>query len=156
PLALQQYRSRCQPQADGEQDCFRSKGPRESRGIRRRKHDNLEGIGTNRSEYAMSTASPMYGWNTIRWKAVERQVWQLQKRIYQASSRGDERTVRKLQRLLMKSRSAKFIAVRRVTQDNQGKRTAGIDGVKSLSRSERLALVDTLRVGNKAKPVRRV
>jgi RNA-directed DNA polymerase len=56
----------------------------------------------------------------------------------------------------MKSRSAKLIAVRRVTQDNQGKRTAGIDGVKSLSRSERLALVDTLKVGSKAKPVRRV
>lgn len=104
----------------------------------------------------MSTASPMHGWNAIRWKAVERQVWQLQKRIYQASSRGDERTVRKLQRLLMKSRSAKLLAVRRVTQDNQGKRTAGIDGVKSLTQPERLALVDTLKVGNKAKPVRRV
>lgn len=104
----------------------------------------------------MSTASPMYGWNTIRWREVERRVWQLQKRIYQASSRGDGRTVRKLQRLLMKSRSAKLLAVRRVTQDNQGKRTAGIDGVKSLTRPERLALVDTLRIDRKAKPVRRV
>ena len=104
----------------------------------------------------MSTALPMHGWSTIRWKAVERQVWQLQKRIYQASSRGDERTVRKLQRLLMKSRSAKLLAVRRVTQDNQGKRTAGIDGMKSLTQPERLALVDTLKIGSKAKPVRRV
>lgn len=56
----------------------------------------------------------------------------------------------------MKSRSAKLLAVRRVTQDNQGKRTAGIDGVKSLTQPERLALVDTLRIGSKAKPVRRV
>jgi RNA-directed DNA polymerase len=104
----------------------------------------------------MSTASPMYGWNDIRWREIERTVSKLQKRIYQASSRGDVRTVRMLQKLLMKSRSAKLIAVRRVTQDNQGKRTAGIDGVKSLRKPERLALVDTLRIDNKAKPVRRV
>jgi RNA-directed DNA polymerase len=104
----------------------------------------------------MSTASPMYGWNDIRWREIERTVSKLQKRIYQASSHGDVRTVRMLQKLLMKSRSAKLIAVRRVTQDNQGKRTAGIDGVKSLSKPERLALVDTLRIDNKAKPVRRV
>src|ERR1044072_4556668 len=87
PSALQHHRRRCQPHADGEQDCFRSKSPRESRGIGRRTHDNLEGIGTNRSVHAMSTASPMYGWNTIRWKEIEWRVWQLQKRIYQASSR---------------------------------------------------------------------
>lgn len=98
----------------------------------------------------------MYGWNTIRWKEIERKVWKLQKRIYQASSRGDGGTVRKLQKLLMTSRSAKLMAVRRVTQDNQGKRTAGIDGVKSLSQPERLALVKTLRVDRRAKPVRRV
>src|SRR5437016_9844807 len=107
PSVLQDNRRGCQLHADGEQDCFRSKCPRESRGIRRRKHDNLEGIGTNRSQYAMSTASPMYGWNTIRWRVIERTVWKLQKRIYQASSRGDGRTVRKPQKLLMKSRSAK-------------------------------------------------
>ena len=51
----------------------------------------------------------------------------------------------------MKSRSAKLIAVRRVTQDNQGKRTAGIDGVKSLTQPERLDLVNTLRIDRKAK-----
>jgi hypothetical protein len=39
--------------------------------------------------------------------------------IYRASCRGDQRTVRKLQRLLIKSKSAKLLAVRRVTQDNQ-------------------------------------
>jgi len=101
--------------------------------------------------------TPMYGWNTIPWKKkIQRNVFKLQKRIYRASSRGDVRTVRKLQRLLMKSRSAKLLAVRRVTQDNQGKKTAGVDGVKSLTPQQRLALANTLNIGRKAKPVRRV
>jgi RNA-directed DNA polymerase len=100
--------------------------------------------------------APMDGWNTIPWKRVQRTVFKLQKRIYQASRRGDVSAVRKLQRLLMRSRSARLLAVRRVTQENQGKQTAGVDGVKSLTPPQRLALVDTLRLGQQAKPVRRV
>src|SRR5215813_15299389 len=105
----------------------------------------------------MSTVeTPMYGWNTTPWKKCQRAVFKLQKRIYQASSRGDVRKVRRLQRLLMRSRSAKLLSVRRVTQDNQGKKTAGVDGVKALTPSQRIALAETLTVGSKAKPVRRV
>ena len=82
----------------------------------------MEGRGTTRSQYAMNTGTtpPMYGWNMIPWKKIQRNVFKLQKRIYQASRRGDIGTVRKLQRLLMRSWSAKLLAVRRVTQDNQG------------------------------------
>ena len=52
--------------------------------------------------------------------------------------------------------SAKCIAVRRVTQDNQGKSTAGVDGVKSLTPKQRTSLVGKLRIAGKAKPTRRV
>ena len=98
---------------------------------------------------------PMYGWNMIPWKKIQRNVFKLQKRIYRASRRGDSRTVRTLQRLLMKSWSAKLLAVRRVTQDNQGKKTAGVDGVKSLTAKQRLTLSHPLTMGDKAAPVRR-
>jgi RNA-directed DNA polymerase len=74
----------------------------------------------------------------------------------EASSSGDVRTVRKLQRLLIHSWSAKLLAVRKVTQDNQGKRTAGVDGVKSLTPKQRLELANGLKMGRKANPVRRV
>jgi RNA-directed DNA polymerase len=47
-------------------------------------------------------------------------------------------------------------AVRRVTQDNQGKKTAGGDGKKSFTPDQRLALVTTLRLPQKPHPVRRV
>ena len=45
----------------------------------------------------------MYGWNTLPWTRIQRQVFKLQKRIYQATRRHDVRTVRKLQRLLLHS-----------------------------------------------------
>ena len=99
---------------------------------------------------------PMYGWNTISWKKVERVVFKLQKRIYRAQCRGDVRLVRSLQRLVMQSWSARLLATRRVTQDNQGKKTAGVDGKKSLTPAQRLALVNTLKLNQKTQPVRRV
>ncbi|MDB9540997.1 group II intron reverse transcriptase/maturase [Anabaenopsis arnoldii] len=95
-------------------------------------------------------------WNTINWKQLERRVYKIQKRIYQASARGDVKVVRGLQKVLMKSWSAKILATRRVTQDNQGKKTAGVDGVKALSPKERLELVEELKLGSKPKPTRRV
>jgi RNA-directed DNA polymerase len=102
------------------------------------------------------TQQPLYGWNTRAWKKVERTVFTLQKRMYRAQCHGKVSRVRALQRLLMHSRSAKLGAVRRVTQDNQGKKTAGVDGKKSCTPDQRLALVTTLRFPQKPHPVRRV
>ena len=105
----------------------------------------------------MSTASrPMYAWQDVPWRKVERTVFKLQQRIYRASCRGDIKTVHKLQRLVLTSWYAKLLATRRVTQDNRGKRTAGVDGVKSLSPPKRLRLAYTLRLFPTAYPVRRV
>jgi RNA-directed DNA polymerase len=94
-------------------------------------------------------------WNTINWAKVQRVVFKLQKRIYQASLSGQNAKARKLQKLLVKSYYAKLLAVRRVTQDNQGKKTAGVDGVKSITPKQRLELVQNLNKHQKAKPLRR-
>ncbi len=67
-------------------------------------------------------------------------MFKLQKHFYKAAQRGDKQNVRKLQRLLTKSWSAKCLAVRRVTQDNNGKNTASVDGVKTISPKERLEM----------------
>ena len=69
------------------------------------------------------------GWETINWQKVERYVFKLQKRIYAASRQGNKRQVRQLQKTLMNSWSNRALAVRRVTQDNQGSKTAGVDGI---------------------------
>lgn len=104
----------------------------------------------------MSELKTTYEWKEIPWRKLERKIFKLQKRIYQASRRGEVTKVRKLQRLLMKSWAAKLLAVRRVTQENKGKKTAGIDGVKSLTPKQRLELTKELRLTDKAKPTRRV
>ncbi|AOW99174.1 hypothetical protein BJP34_06670 [Moorena producens PAL-8-15-08-1] len=96
-------------------------------------------------------------WNKVNWRKLEKTLFKLQKRIFRASVRGDVRAVRKLQKTLMKSWTAKMIAVRRVTQENKGKKTAGIDGVKALTNKQRLTLVANLKTPKKrAKPTRRV
>ena len=98
----------------------------------------------------------MVEWHSIDWRKLEKRVYKLQKRIYQASNRGDIKALRKLQKMLMKSWSARALAVRRVTQDNQGKKTAGVDGLKSLTPKQRLELVNKLHLGTKASSTRRV
>ena len=95
-------------------------------------------------------------WKTINWRKAERYVWKLQKRIYAASRRGDVKHVRKLQRTLMRSWYNKVLAVRRVTVENQGKKTAGVDGLKSLPPAARLELVGELKLTGESKPTRRV
>ena len=76
--------------------------------------------------------------------------------MYQATQRGEVRTVRKLQSLLSKSWYARLLAVRRVTQDNKGRHTAGIDGKKSLTPPQRWRLARELRLDGKATPLRRM
>lgn len=92
----------------------------------------------------------------IPWHKLERRVYKLQKRIYRASQRGEIKAVRRLQKTLMKSWSARALSVRRVTQDNQGKKTAGVDGVKSLTPVQRLRLTGELKLDTKVSPTRRV
>jgi RNA-directed DNA polymerase len=105
----------------------------------------------------MNTAiKPMYEWSDINWRKLERNVFKLQKRIYQASNRGDVKLVRRLQKLLISSWAAKATSVRRVTQENKGKKTAGVDGVKSLTPKQRFALINKITLGSKVKPTRRV
>ena len=96
------------------------------------------------------------GWDNINWQKVDRYVYKLQTRIYDASRRGNIKQVRKLQRTLMSSWSNKVLAVRRVTQDNRGKKTAGVDGRKNLSPEARMKLVGQLKLTGKSKPTRRV
>jgi len=96
------------------------------------------------------------GWRDTNWRKAEKYVFRLQKRIYAASRRGDIKRCRKLQKTLMMSWYSRLLAVRRVTQDNQGKKTAGVDGVKSLSPEERLSLASVLKLTGRSDPTRRV
>lgn len=96
------------------------------------------------------------GWKTINWRKAEKYIFKLQKRIYAASRCGDVKRLRKLQKTLMRSWSNRILAVRRVTVENQGKKTAGVDGIKSLSPAARLELAGRLKLTGKSEPTRRI
>lgn len=101
-------------------------------------------------------ATPRYGWDDVDWPRLERAVYKLQKRIHTAAKTGDNRKLHRLQRLLLRSKGAKLLATRRVTQDNRGKNTAGVDGVARLKPEARMILAENLTHNGKAQPVRRV
>ena len=65
-------------------------------------------------------------WQAVDWQQASRRVRNLRQRIFRASREGDTRTVRSLQQLLLRSYSNTLLSVRRVTQDNAGRRTAGV------------------------------
>src|SRR5947199_4885491 len=71
-------------------------------------------------------------WDAIDWRAVEDDVRRLRRRIFTASQAGDLKRVRNLQRLMLRSRANALLSVRRVTELNPGRKTAGIDGEVAL------------------------
>jgi RNA-directed DNA polymerase len=108
----------------------------------------------------MKDRKPLGASNNMPWSALEQQVVRLQKQITQACQRGDRQTVHGLQQQLMESEAARLLAVRRVTEENAGRHTAGVDGVKSLTSRERLVMAATIHPRNwnhqPPMPVRRV
>src|SRR5215470_16114230 len=64
-------------------------------------------------------------WDAVDWRQVEADVGRLRQRIFAASRAGDLRRVRNLQKLMLRSRSAALVSVRRVTEVNAGRKTAG-------------------------------
>jgi len=98
-------------------------------------------------------------WEQVRWLAVEENVRRLRQRIFTATQAGDLKRVRNLQRLMLRSRSNTLISVRRVTELNAGRKTAGIDGRLALTPEAKGDLVDGMqhRVGQwRSRPVKRV
>ena len=95
-------------------------------------------------------------WRKAPWNRFDKQIRKIQERIYDASVRNDSKSVRTLQKVLVGLTSAKFIAVRRISQDNRGKRTAGVDGIASLTPAQRIDLVDELNIDGNSDYIRRV
>jgi group II intron reverse transcriptase/maturase len=82
-------------------------------------------------------------WKRLPWSKFDHDLFRLQHRIYEATKSGNNNLVKRLQTLLFNS-NARYLAVRQVTQLNRGKKTAGVDGIKSIGYKERLILADKL------------
>jgi RNA-directed DNA polymerase len=69
-------------------------------------------------------------------------------RVFKAVREGNKRKASSLQKLILKSKAARFLAIRQVTQLNAGKKTAGIDGRKSFKFNERFELEELLKASS--------
>jgi RNA-directed DNA polymerase len=74
----------------------------------------------------------------------------LRQRIFTASRNGDLAKVRRLQELMLRSRSNALVSVRRVTERNAGRLTAGVDGEVVLTPEAKMQLAD--RIQQRAEP----
>jgi len=94
-------------------------------------------------------------WQDIQWKTIEEKVFRLQLRIFKAAANQELEKMYKLQKLLISSSSAKYLSVRKVTQDNAGKKTTGVDKKLVSSPGERFALANQLMLDGRSSPIRR-
>jgi RNA-directed DNA polymerase len=93
-------------------------------------------------------------WSKLNWREITIRVNRIQMQIHKRTLEGKE--VHGLQRVLLGLFEAKLLAVRRVTQDNLGKKTAGVDGVKNLSPSLRWEMAKSLKIDGKSDRIKRV
>jgi RNA-directed DNA polymerase len=100
-----------------------------------------------------------FDWRQVNWRRVEDDVRRLRQRIFTASKAGDLKKVRSLQKLMLRSRANTLLSVRRVTERNAGRLTAGVDGEVVLTPEAKAKLADRVHHNAepfKAMPVRRV
>ncbi|MGB3614570.1 MAG: group II intron reverse transcriptase/maturase [Elainellaceae cyanobacterium] len=93
---------------------------------------------------AVNGLKPPTNWQQVNWRQVNRRVKNLRYRIFRATAKGDYKRVRSLQKLMLRSYANRLLSVRRVTQLNAGKRTAGVDRVLVKTASARSQMVDSM------------
>jgi RNA-directed DNA polymerase len=84
---------------------------------------------------------PDQQWLAIDWKDVEMRVRNLRQRIFRATTNGQWNKVRSLMKLMLRSYANLLLSVRKVTQENKGRRTPGIDQHLALTPKARMKLV---------------
>lgn len=84
-------------------------------------------------------------WADINWKLATRRVKNLRRRIFRATQLGNWRKVKSLMKLMIRSFSNLLVAIRRVTQINQGRKTAGIDGLTATTPAKRIKLIQLVK-----------
>jgi RNA-directed DNA polymerase len=100
-----------------------------------------------------------FDWHAVDWRRVEDEVRRLRQRIFTAAKTGDLKKVRNLQKLMLRSRANTLHSVRRVTERNAGRLTAGVDGEVVLTPEAKARLAARIQHQAepfKAMPVRRV
>ena len=104
---------------------------------------------------ANGTRRQLENWSHIQWQKAYKLVKNLRQRIFRARKLGNFKTLRSLQKLMQRSYANLLLSVRRITQTNKGKATAGIDKEIINTPEQRVTLVNNWKGGN-LQPTRRV
>lgn len=112
----------------------------------------------DRTKYGIGAEGQALDWDLIPWRPIENAIRKLRRRIFRATREQKWNVVRSLMKLMLRSYFNLLVAVRRVTQVNKGKKTAGVDKHVALTPKARWALVRSMGEHTlwKAKPTRRV
>lgn len=98
----------------------------------------------DRASNGIGINGQLQNWSSINWKAVNKRVRNLRQRIYRATQNDQWNKVRSLMKLMLRSFSNLLLSVRRITQENQGKKTAGVDAQVVLTPIERVKLANEM------------
>ncbi len=101
--------------------------------------------------YASTTnglRKPLENWSQVNWIQVNKAVKNLRQRIFIAKEVGNWRKLRSLQKLMQRSYANLLLSVRKITQTNKGKATAGIDKEVVNTPEQRVKLVNNWNGGN--------
>lgn len=112
----------------------------------------------DRFKLEIGAKEPLTDWTTIQWKSIKKRVKNLRQRIYRATQNHQWNRVRSLTKLMLRSYANLLLAVRRVTLENYGKKTAGVDGQTALTAADRVKLVAQMQEYTlwKARPTKRI
>lgn len=112
----------------------------------------------DRTEYGIGAAGQACNWSLIPWDFIEKSIRKLRQRIFRATREQKWNVVRSLMKLMLRSYFNLLLSVRRVTQQNKGRKTAGVDKELALTPKARMALAKSMGQYTlwKARPTRRV
>ena len=96
----------------------------------------------------LAVSPQVQDWELINWKRIYAYVKKLRQRIFRAEQLGQKRKLRKLQRLMIRSKANLLLSIKKVTQINKGKKTPGVDGQITLTSKDRLELFNLLKTYN--------
>lgn len=115
-------------------------------------------IAKDRVKPDIGANKPAEKWAQIDWSTTKKRVKTLRQRIYRATKQQKWNQVRSLMKLMLRSRANLLLSIRKITQENSGKSTPGLDGRTATTAKEREQLIKEMRAYTiwKIKPAKRI
>ena len=95
-------------------------------------------------------------WEDINWKEIREKTLNKQVEIFSAADIGNQELVKELQWQMINNPDIKLLSTRRVTQDNRGRKTAGVEKISKIPSKDRLNFALSQEILGKCSPIRRI